>query len=541
MKKSRFSGLMGLAAAILTMISCSGRNVTPTPTPAETVGPEATEIPQIEITLALWGLQPASDEAGSASRRVYDEILDRFGIRIIPWQITWDDWKEQIETAAAEGSLPDFFAQDLRGDKLNLLLWSQEGLIRDIPESMWAEHPALYRVMKWVSGYGALPDGKMYYIPRTDMAFDQTGGQTIALYYRTDWARRMGYDIGGEISWERFIALLYDYVRGDPDGNGSVDTRGLTLSGEGLGLLYDVFLMDFGVRDWVLEDGKWIPGLMSDRAREALTWMNQLYRDGIIDPEYGSQTESEACVKFASGQAAMLAADGQRRGALSLRTGYWNTYNPNSDIGDHVALLPQPVNPYGVSYNELSVEKTGTLVSAGVDDEKLSRSLALFDWLYTEEGLTYMAYGVEGTDYEIGETGAVSLLTDSTGAPATFARLDVELSALSVLSTWNLEGLSPMEEQDAFDLACQRQLEDLWWINNWQRVLFTDAMYTPEIVTFDLREFAEGKLTYMMMMSTDINADWEVYLAECMSEYNTQAAIQEVNEYAREHNITAEE
>lgn len=539
----RIGAMMGILLTMLMLASCAppANGATPSPIPPETPVPETTPAPDIEITLALWNLMPPVSDGSSVSQQVYDTIRERFGLLITPWEITDENWRDKIEAAATDGTLPDFFVYDLRSGRINLMLWSDSGIIRDIPAAMWPQYPALYRVMEYVSRSHADPGGKMYFIPRTAFAFDQTAGQTTALYYRADWARTLGYADMDELPWERFIALLYSYAREDPDGNGSIDTRALTLAGRELGRLYEIFLMNFGVREWVLEDGKWIPGLISNRAKEALKWMNQLYRDGIIDPGYNNQTEHDAFNKFASGQAAMLAADGQRAGAAILRKQYWDTYNPNTVIADHVALLPQPLNPFGVSYNELPRIETATLVSADVDDDKLQRALALFDWLYTEEGLSYMRYGRQGVDYQMTEEGAKPIQTDRDGNPLLFSVRNPELSPLSVLSTWNIEGLSRMEDQDTFDLACQQQLEDFWWINNWRRPLFTDAMLTPELATFDLRSYAEQKLMYMMMMSTDIESDWAAYVDSCMNEYNTQGAIDEVNEYARQYGLTSEE
>ena len=67
--------------------------------------------------------------------------------------------------------------------------------------------------------------------------------------------------------------------------------------------MWSCFLTPFGVREWVYEDGGWIPGLLSNQAKAAVAWAAQLYRDGIIDPEFDTQTEEKAMQKFISGRA----------------------------------------------------------------------------------------------------------------------------------------------------------------------------------------------------------------------------------------------
>ena len=80
----------------------------------------------------------------------------------------------------------------------------------------------------------------------------------------------------------------------------------------------------------------------------------------------------------------------------------WKQFNPDRSFFDHVKVLrPFPVDGY-------DFHAIGT-----VDDEKMSRILDLYDWLYSSEGT--IRFGVEGQDYRMDGADIVPLKTDADG------------------------------------------------------------------------------------------------------------------------------
>ena len=531
--------------ALLTGCGSSSEEPSASAQADQTQAPEATAesttpTTTIDISLALWGNTEAPAGSDSTTPEILALILDKFGLNITPWVMTEDDWETKLTAAAAADALPDFFSINLEEGKLEMLTWIDSGVIRDIPSQCYTQYTNLTRVMSYASTFAA-QDGKMYVIPRTSASDTVERGSSTALYFRKDWATALGYEVGDTVTWSNFISLMYDYTRKDPNNNNIVDTRGITLADGGEEQLLNTFLSCFGVRDWVLEDGQWVPGLISNRAKEAVTWINQLYRDGIIDPEYDQMTQQDANNKFASGQAGMLVADATRHGAMTLRTEYWSVYNPDTDISQYVAVYPLPTDPYGVCYDQEDLFTSGTLVSAKVDDAALTQSLALFEWMYTQEGLTALTYGAADTDYTVIADGTVqSAYTDASGQTVSYGARNDQMPMLKNLSTWNEDGLSALEPATTFDTECQQRLESLWWINRWHTPLFTQYMLTPELAAFDLSPVMDTWLQDLMMTS-DLDTTWASYVQACMDDLNTQATIDEVNAYATRHGINTEE
>jgi hypothetical protein len=329
------------------------------------------------------------------------------------------------------------------------------------------------------------------------------------------------------------------YSHNDPDKNGSDDTFGLTCGGPGLGGLKTAFLMTFGVRDWVYEGSKWIPGVLSERAENAVKWASQAFRTGCIDPAYFSQTDEDAVQKFCSGKAGMLVYDASAAGASHIAA-VFQVKSPGVDISKAVSVLPQPTDPWGVSYNEDVSYSTGTFFSASVNDAELKKVFSLMDWLYTDDALTYAAWGQKGTDYNVTGSGYQTLHRGTNNLPVTFGDLNAEWGAMATLSTWGRDYISDPQQND-YRQKYMDTLKDTWWANNWRKPLFTRYIFDDSVQNFDKGGQAEAALADMVMKSSDIDKDWPTYVTQMTTALNVDAVEKVVNDYAQKNKITTEE
>lgn len=370
-----------------TMLSLQGCNNEP-------IEPVVNEAPKVfadeieEISFGIWELrQPQSD----ASFLVYDYIKQNFKIDLKPITLSIDNWQSELDWMMGANQLPDVFVHDILGNKFQYKQLITTGAIRELPKEMWGQMQRLSEVLSWYEEIYAV-DEKMYFIPRTYQTFDQTHGATDVIFYRNDWAKDLSYTSFGETA--RFIdiiELLGAYRASDPDGNTVWDTWGITGSG-GIDFLWSAFLTPFGVRDWVQEDGQWIPGLLSDSAKEAMAWAAQLYRDGIIDPDIATQTKERAMQKFLSGKAGMILASAYH-GHIEKFEEQWNVYNPDTSVQKSIKILPSYITPMDTINNEVETFQGGSLISGNVNDSKMYKILSLFNWMYDNEGRNYLTFG----------------------------------------------------------------------------------------------------------------------------------------------------
>lgn len=516
---------------------CSGDKQKPTPKPSASPVKSSGPVEKTQVSIGMWDLGKAV--SGTPSGEMMSYFADVYGVEFVPWPVTSQDWKEKIDAAAAAKALPDMFVHGIYNDALSFKSLVDQKLIREIPESIYKEYHSLGTMMYRYRNTEAL-DGKMYFVPRADMALRYDNGRSVAIWYRLDWALQSKVlPVGQEPSWQDFMNLMGYFSHGDLDRNGSDDTWSLTAAGPGLGGLKTAFFTTFGVRDWVLEGGKWIPGMLSLRAKEALKWANQAFRSGYIDANFSTQTQEDAITKFCSGKAGMLVADASPQSAERINA-MLQLKLPGVDIRSAVSVLPQPLNPWGVAYNEDTSYSTGIVFSATVDDGKLKKILRLMDWMMSKEGLTWAGWGEKGKDYNVTGDGLQTLHKDANGLPVTVGQLNVEWSAMKNLSTWGRDFVPAANESD-YRLKYMDTLKKFWWSNNWRRPMFTRYIMDASVQSFDSDGRAEAALAEMIMHSSDIEADWQAYVSRMNAELNVDAVAKVVNDYAQKNNIKTEE
>lgn len=529
----RLLAVLMIFALLPSFGGCSKPKPKPTPTPQKSAAP----VQKIQVSIGLWDLGQAVQ--GKPSGQIGQYFEDQFGIEFVPWPVTSSDWKDKISSAAAAGTLPDMFAQGIYDDRMLFKSLIDNKQIRDIPESIYKDYRYLGTLLYRYADTESV-DGKMYFVPRTDMAVHYNNGNSVAIWYRLDWALESGIIKAGQApSWQDFMKLMSYYANSDPDGNDVEDTWALTSAGPGLGGLKTAFLMPFGVRDWVLEGGKWIPGVLSSRAKEALKWANQAYRSGLIDPDFSTQSAQDAMDKFCSGKAGMLVADASPAGAELINEDL-QLKQPGLDIRSAVSVLAEPADPWGVAYNEDASYSTGTVFNATVDDAKLRQIFTLMDWLYSSDGLTYLNWGVKGADYNVTGDGLQTLHHDASGLPVTFGRMDAEWAPMATLSTWGKDFI-PGGRDDDYRLKYLETLQSFWWANDWRKPMFTKYIFDATVQDFDKDGRAEAALANMVVKSKDVEADWQAYVTQMTGELNADAVGKTVNDYAQKNKITKEE
>jgi putative aldouronate transport system substrate-binding protein len=216
-------------------------------------------------------------------------------------------------------------------------------------------------------------------------------------------------------TYDEFKTVLKALVEGDPDGNGVKDTIGITT--------YDMgFLMDYirpvfcpvGFGDWVVVDGKVQKGIQQPGAYEAMLEIRNLYKDGLIDPDFAIQKTDEGLAKFAAGKAAMATFQLLPETTVSYITDKMKLNFPDMDVYKAVGYIPYLPNKNDGKTYYFNTTKfwSEAYFSHKVDDAKLDRLLALFDWCRTPEWVNLAKYGIEGVDYKMGADGKAEILRE---------------------------------------------------------------------------------------------------------------------------------
>lgn len=190
---------------------------------------------------------------------------------------------------------------------------------------------------------GCMLDGALYGMPAAR-------GNGCVTYVKQAWLDNLG--LTAPTNYEEYMAMLTEFSKGDPDGNGTDgDTYGLSAAGFiGTEAPYVNYLPEF-YQDaypafYLADDGTWHDGFTEDSMKEALQRLNDAYNAGVIDPTTLTNGTADCRNKFYSDEF----------GVFTYWAGTWATnlktnLEANELDGELVAL--EPITEVGTYYDRV--------------------------------------------------------------------------------------------------------------------------------------------------------------------------------------------
>ncbi len=209
-------------------------------------------------------------------------------------------------------------------------------------------------------------------------------------------------------SLEELETMIKDYIAENPTTDDGLDKIGITLSTSDWHWLITLgnpagFIAD-GAPDngqWIVtEDNKGVYKFRSEKEREYFKWMCRMYNEGILDPEFATQTHEDYIAKIASGRVVCLFdkdwdyQDGEK--VLKADGKYGLTY-----CGLPTGMTPDTKCP-SLMYQGLT---TGTGVGITTTCKDPVAAIKFIDFLCSDEGQVLNKWGIEGVNYFIDDEG----------------------------------------------------------------------------------------------------------------------------------------
>ncbi|MDE7047398.1 MAG: extracellular solute-binding protein, partial [Lachnospiraceae bacterium] len=265
-----------------------------------------------------------------------------------------DDYTQKLTMAIASNDLPDLM--DLPAEEFSEL--ANAGMLADITDSYDTYASDLLKQTIEVDGgiqlASAKVDGRLYGIPQLSAA----DGTCDLLWIRTDWLENLG--LQAPTTMDELIEVARAFRYDDPDGNGVDDTWGIgfqkdivTEDGASPGS-FEGFFAAYGAyaRAWVKdESGKVTYSGINEGMKDALAQLNQMYQDGLIDPEFGVKDTVKLSEDIAAGKVGMFyGLEGMPWGACKSNI----ENNPDADWQCYpiVSATSEPAKP--ITYVRIS-------------------------------------------------------------------------------------------------------------------------------------------------------------------------------------------
>ncbi|MDG0813786.1 extracellular solute-binding protein [Cohnella rhizosphaerae] len=316
--------LSASAAMLITTVACSSNDgpnaATSTAAPssgASAVAPEGTKDTQAEINLKAYP-EPVTVTIGATvgaginypeGESVDDNIHTRLNKEMLnieyknKFVVEASKLSEKINLAIASDDLPD------------VLLVGTEQMQKMVKNDQLADLSQVYdqyasaelkRNLEYQNKVSFVPaetDGKLYGIP----APKDYGNSIPVMYVRQDWLDALGLE--PPKTMDELTAVAKAFVEKDPDKNGQKDTFAISLESGMNTLAMDAIASAFGAYPSIMvkdASGRIVYGSTQPEMKEALKKMQELYKLGAFDPEFGIKDYAVTVEKIMAGKVGIL-------------------------------------------------------------------------------------------------------------------------------------------------------------------------------------------------------------------------------------------
>lgn len=411
MKKRKICALLLAVTMVAGVLGgCGGGSETPTTntsedtgegdsSEAEKTGSAANSGEVIELTF----FNADGNQDDPWTDPVAEALTAATGVKLkTTYPIGGNDESEQVALMIAEQKFPDIiFAKGSAGNLIEAeALMDMTNLIEEYGPNIKKlygeefgklkqseEDPAIYQLSAYVVG---------------GEKFKSSGNAQV------QWDVLKANDYKLPDTLEEFETMIKDYIAASPTTEDGLDRIGFTLSTSDWHWLITLGNPAGFIADGAPDNGQWLVDennqavykFRSDKEREYFRWMCRMYNEGILDPEFATQTHEDYIAKIASGRVAALFdtdwdyQDGEK--VLKADGKYGSTYAGLPLTMDADTKCPS------LMYQGLT---TGTGVGISSTCADPVAAIKFLDYICSDEGQVLVKWGIEGVNYFIDEDG----------------------------------------------------------------------------------------------------------------------------------------
>ncbi|MBO4410579.1 MAG: hypothetical protein J5794_00085, partial [Lachnospiraceae bacterium] len=397
--------------------------------------------------------------------------------------------------------------------------WIQDWFtkIRALPELGESE-------VQRIIGLGVDPtNGALYAFPH----FEQTAGDQINVQavVNKEWLAAVGEEAPTTV--EDLYRVLKKFAEQDPNGNGKKDELPLV----GSDTLYSADIVEFIINAYIyccdqniynVTDGKvWVP-YTEDEYREALIFVNKLYKEGLLTPLFFSMNNNGELAELNT-PTDQVAIAGITAGSTSI---FYTSDNPV--LYQYQALAPLKAATSRGGWAPFRGNTYQYVVSITRDAADPQICFRLLDFMCSFDSYVRMRYGKYGEDWTDPDPGT----TGSLGYPSAWKTLKEVYSVQSGENWHQLRGIIKLQKYhsgtfndngswSAERTKLNRNIFQLYSEGNHPAEVITKLTYSASQaeVRSELEDqlksyFAEARALFIAgTMDPNSDADWNTYLS----------------------------
>lgn len=383
--KSRTTLITSLLLCCALLISACGSKESAQNGQASDAEADSSKTAPIEIRWTR-GENPA--QAIKDNTPVIQEIFKKTNVKINLEPVPGSNYGDKKRVLLASNNIPDVIGVEA-GDAAE---FADTGMFLTISDYL-DQMPNFRKVMETHPEISKLfVNGKLYSLPITE-EFKIQGGKAPMI--RTDILEELQLEV--PTSFDELYTVLQKMKEAYPDSY-PFSTRGMSFMdafslgmGSGYGMTYDD------------KTNSYFYGQNKPEFKEVLVYLNKLYNEKLLDPDFAVNTKQNWDEKLSTDRAFFYYDNN------SFAVNYNSTLQQNNPDAKFDRI------PY---FKNSTGEIKGWLYPRGwlLDNYAISSKtknpeaiIAMFDWMYGEEGTMVTNYGVEGETFEIKDNQAQML------------------------------------------------------------------------------------------------------------------------------------
>jgi len=333
-----------------------------------------------EMTIKIMAAENPS-QTFRADAPVFDEIYEKTGVRVELQVIPGSDWEQKARTVIATNNMPDVIMK-----APSVKDYASSGVFLGISDYIDEYAPNFKKLMEDIPDIKKLYiDGKLYAFPSLARYQNKMGRVPMI---RMDILEELGLQV--PTSFDELYDVLKKMKEAYPDlypwvnrnGTGNLFTCIAYSMGSGYGIYYD--------KD--VDGGRYVYGALQPEFKEVLSYLNKMYEDKILDPDYAVATADQWKEKLSSGKAFFYFDNPSF--AINFNAAL-KEENPEYGFGPMETLKNSKGQRRNMYYAEHWMESA--VISSKVD--RPEDVVKFMDWLYSEEGSDITNFGVAGKHY----------------------------------------------------------------------------------------------------------------------------------------------
>ena len=372
-----------LAASMVLAASSCGKKENVDSVSEGTLGTEYPLNTDEKLTWTTW-TSSHSDYLDYKQQPFFKGLIEQTGVDI---DFKFDVVGESFYLMLASGDLPDVIQYDWYNVKGGPEKYINDGVIIDLTEAIdkWApnlkryldEHPDVARDLKTDSG-------QYYVFPflRGDEKLTVFRGMMA----RQDLLDKYNLDMPETIDeWENALTVMKN--------------NGVKIPLSFVGADCEPVMSAYNVTNSFYLNGKKVEfGPMQNGFKEYLTTMNRWYKEGLIDPDYGTVTRQLLTGKLSAGNVG--AAAGECGGVMGVSLAAGKSKDPNFNlVGAKYPVLKKGQKPEFGTAETIYNQNSGVAITSQCKNVELA--VKVLDYAYSPEGHLLYNFGIEGESYEM--------------------------------------------------------------------------------------------------------------------------------------------